>query len=306
MNYTNLLNLQVTMFLLMIIGVFLRKRNIIEETDKRVLTDLVLGLLWPCNIIMAFRLEFTEQILQDGIQIIVISCILQFACILASKWIYNRYPREKKMILQYGTICSNAGFLGNPVAEGVYGSIGLLYASLFLIPQRIVMWSAGVSFFTDNIDRKTTIKKVATHPCIVAIYIGVFFMLTNSGMPVPVENTMDSLGKCATPFTMILIGTIFAEGNIRSMITKTTLMFSLIRLIIIPALVLLVCIIANVPELLTGLSVLLASMPAGTTTAILATKYKGDEEFATQCVVLTTLFSMFMIPLWCILIGMIL
>ena len=46
--------------------------------------------------------------------------------------------------LQYGTICSNAGFLGNPIAEGIYGAEGLVLASVYLIPQRIMMWSSKV------------------------------------------------------------------------------------------------------------------------------------------------------------------
>lgn len=35
----------------------------------------------------------------------------------------------KKKVLQYATICSNAGFMGNPIIEGIYGQEGLLYAS---------------------------------------------------------------------------------------------------------------------------------------------------------------------------------
>ena len=82
------------------------------------------------------------------------------------------------MVLQYATVCSNAGFLGNPVAEGLYGSIGLLYASVYLIPQRIVMWSAGISYFTESPSRKEVVKKVLTHPCIVAVEIGIVLMVT--------------------------------------------------------------------------------------------------------------------------------
>ena len=36
-------------------------------------------------------------------------------------------PRQK--CLQYSTICSNAGFLGNPIAEGIYGAEGLVLAA---------------------------------------------------------------------------------------------------------------------------------------------------------------------------------
>ena len=47
-----------------------------------------------------------------------------------------------------------------------------------------------------------------------------------------------------------------------------------------------------------GISVVLAAMPAASTTAILAAKYGGDEVFATKCVVFTTLLSMVSAPVW--------
>ena len=47
---------------------------------------------------------------------------------------------------------------------------------------------------------------------------------------------------------------------------------------------------------------MLAAMPAGSTTSILAAKYQGDETFAAQCVVLSTLASMAVLPLWCVVI----
>ena len=58
----------------------------------------------------------------------------------------------------------------------------------------------------------------------------------------------------------------------------------------------------GIDSFVAGVSVTLAAMPAGTTTAILAMKYHGDEEFATQCVVLTTLLSVVAIPVWSLII----
>lgn len=206
------------------------------------------------------------------------------------------------MVLQYGTICSNAGFLGNPLTEGIYGSMGLLYASIYLIPQRIIMWSAGVSFFTESPDKKTLVKKVVTHPCIVACMIGIIVMGLQITLPDFLFDTINNIGKCTTAITMILIGAILSEADLKTMVTKTTAAFSLLRLIIIPLMVFAGCLLTRMPMLVTGVSVVLAAMPAGTTTAILAVKYNGDEEFATKCVVLTTLLSMIMVPIWCLVI----
>ena len=42
------------------------------------------------------------------------------------------------------------GFVGSPLAEGLFGGVGLLLTSFYLIPQRIVMWSVGVSYFMQD------------------------------------------------------------------------------------------------------------------------------------------------------------
>jgi len=201
-------------------------------------------------------------------------------------------------VLQYATVCSNAGFLGNPVAEGIYGSMGLLYASIYLIPQRIVMWSAGISYFTESPDRKTVVKKVLTHPCIIAAEIGLIIMLFQIPLPTFLSKTISNVGGCTTAMSMILIGMILADANLRTMVSKVTAAFTIIRLVIIPLSVFIGCLIFRIDSLIMGVSVILAAMPAGSTTAILAAKYDGDAEFATKCVVLTTLFSMVAIPLW--------
>ena len=44
-------------------------------------------------------------------------------------------------------------------------------------------------------------------------------------------------------------------------------------------------------------------MPAGATAAIFAARYNSDAPFAARCVVLSTLFSMLTIPLWCWVVG---
>ena len=302
MDFTKLLNLQIMMFLMMATGVFLRKKNIITLEGKKVLTDLVIDLILPCNIIASFCIEFSPEILKRCGQVFVISCLIEVVCTFLATHIYKKFPKGKRMVLQYGTICSNAGFLGNPLTEGIYGSMGLLYASIYLIPQRIIMWSAGVSFFTESPDKKTLVKKMVTHPCIVACMIGIIVMGLQITLPDFLFDTINNIGKCTTAITMILIGAILSEADLKTMVTKTTAAFSLLRLIIIPLMVFAGCLLTRMSMLVTGVSVVLAAMPAGTTTAILAVKYNGDEEFATKCVVLTTLLSMIMVPIWCLVI----
>ncbi|WP_186423878.1 AEC family transporter [Lacrimispora celerecrescens] len=299
MDYNRLLNLQGMLFLLVAAGVVLRKKGILPEGAKSILTDLVIYLILPCNIINSFFIEFDLDILKGFAVILTIAGLIQAGCLMFAKIFYNREPESRKKVLQYGTVCSNAGFMGNPIAEGVYGAEGLMYASIFLIPQRIVMWSAGVSYFTESPDRKTVVKKVLTHPCIIAVYIGLVLMITQVPLPAFLQNTIRSIGGCTTTVSMVLIGAILAEVEPGSILDWGIVRYAFIRLFLLPLLVYICCRAFHVPPLLSGVSVLLTGMPAGSTTAILASKYEGDYIFATKCVVVTTLLSLVTIPLWC-------
>lgn len=303
MELQGLLNLQLMMFVLMGVGYVLRKNGTVTKEGRSVLTDLIINVILPCNIITAFCIDFDRDVLLSGLQVLVISVVLQLFCTFLAAFAYRKVEKKKRMVLQYATVCSNAGFLGNPIAEGLYGSMGLLYASIYLIPQRIVMWSAGVSYFTESPSKKDVIRKVLKHPCIIAVEIGILMMLTGFRFPEFLQRSIKSLGGCTTAITMLFIGTVLADAGIHNLLSRMTVLFSVVRLVLIPLAVAAGCFLFHVGGTAAGLSVVLAAMPAGSTTAILAAKYHGDEVFATQCVVVTTVLSMVILPVWCLVLN---
>lgn len=298
MGATELISLQLRMFLIMLLGLFFRKKNIISAEGKKNLTDLVIYLILPCNIVKSFMIEFDGSTLMNFGWILVISILIQIFCAVLAKTLYRKVKPSHKPVLMYATVASNSGFLGNPVAEGVFGSMGLALASVYLIPQRIVMWSAGVSYFTKGSSRKAIVKRVVTHPCIVAVVLGMVMMLTQVSLPSFLDAALKDIGNCNTAMSMLVIGTILADVKPREMLDKSLLLFSGLRLVLIPLVVYVGCLIFHVDGLVTGVSVLLAAMPAASTTAILAAKYEGDAVYAGKCVVLTTVLSLAATPLW--------
>ena len=55
--------------------------------------------------------------------------------------------------------------------------------------------------------------------------------------------------------------------------------------------------IIQVEPMLAGVSLILTGMPAGSTSALLAAKYGADEDYASRCIVTTTILSLVTIPL---------
>lgn len=295
---SDLINLQLTMFSMMFLGVLFRRLGIIKEEGKKNITDLVIYLVLPCNIFKSFMVEFSKETLLSFGTILIISIVIQAGCVILGKILYDKKELRKRQCLQYGIICSNAGFLGNPVAEGVFGSMGLTLASVYLIPQRIMMWSSGLAVFSGSTDKKAVARKVVTHPCIIACLLGLLWMLTQFPLPAFLVSTIQYVGNCNTALSMMVIGMILAQIDTSNLFDKDVIIYTAIRLILIPVLVYIPLKILHTDHLVMGVSVLLAAMPAGATTSILASKYEADADFATKMVVFSTLISLFTSAIW--------
>ena len=160
------------------------------------------------------------------------------------------------------------------------------------------MWSEGLAIFSKEIDKKQILKKVLLHPCIIACEIGLLLMLTQCPLPPAVKTFVGNLGDCNTILSMLVIGMIVSDIRLKEILDRDIIIYTVIRLLIIPALVYLPCTWLGLPEKVVGVSTLLAGMPAGATTSMLALKYHSDEKFATNLVIFSTAVSVLTIPLW--------
>lgn len=292
--------LQMQLFVLVIVGFVLTKNNTITPAGRKSLSDLLINFILPCNIICSFQMELTGDVLASCGMILVLACAAQIFYLFISKIIFPGAPAERLACLRYAIICSNAGFLGLPIIGGVFGPMGALLTSVALIPQRVVMWSAGLSLFA-RADGKSVIRKLLTHPCIIAVCIGFALMLCgNPALPGFLQKALSGASSSTTCLSMFVIGSILAGAEHVNYKDGMMWWFTFVRLILIPLLVLAVLAPLPIDRVVRGTMVLISGMPAGSTTAILAAKYDGDAPFASCLVFVSTLLSLFTLPLLCL------
>ena len=299
--FEEMLTLQLQLFLLIALGMGLKKLRIIDGHGRKTLSALLINLILPCNIVTSFQSGsgVTPGFAKNCLLAFLICACVQAVAVFGSKLLFRRYPREKKSVMSYGMICSNSSFIGLPVAETLYGSLGVMYTSIFQIPIRFTMWTAGLSLFT-QVRRKEAIKKLATHPCIVAIFIGLVLMVLPIELPQFLTNTLSGLSRCCIPISMLVIGSILADAEFKSLFSLPVLYYTFLRLIAFPLAVYAVLSLLPLDDLLVSISVLMTGMPAGSTTSILADQYGCDSLFASQLVFASTLFSVITLPLLCL------
>ena len=307
-----MLRLQFIIFALIGIGFFTRKKGMVSREGQKNITDLVINVVLPCNIVTSFVQDLPASALRDCVTIFLISAAAEVLCMIYAKMAYRNVEENKKKCLTYGLLVSNAGFLGNPVAEGVFGPIGLMLASVYLIPVRIIMWSKGIAIFSGESDRKQTLKKVATHPCVIACLIGIVIMLADlfggvSIVPETLFSLLQTVGRCNTALSMMVIGMILSDIDPATLVDRIVIRYTVERLIVIPAVLGLILIGLSRLGVVTGiapnLSVLLAAMPAAATTSMLSSKYDCAPDFATKMVITSTLCSIPTIFVWGLLLA---
>lgn len=295
-NFLKMVNTQSVLFIYLAVGYYCRKANIFTDETRSKLTDFAVMITLPCMIFKSFDMEFSMDSLVQGGMVLLIAAVMAVVALILGKFLYNGFEHREKCILQYGTLVTNSGFAGLPIVSGAFGDEGLFLGSLFIIPTRILMWSAGLSLFTTGGSRWERAKKVLTNPAIIAVFIGLIWMIFQLPLPGFIDTAVDKLGDCTSPLAMALVGAILADVSLRGVWEPKAFYLVLVRQILLPAICLIVLKYLQMDPLTIGVSVTLSGMPIGSTTAILAQKYGADAQFASKCVFISTVTSLITVP----------
>lgn len=301
--FEKMVNLQIELLLLLFVGFIIKKKGVIDDQQQRGLSELLINVILPATIIKSFITDgkISGQVLTNCIIMCVICLAIETILILTLPKLLKPFGKDKVCVMEYGLLVPNSGFIGLPVIEYLYDSTALMYASIYLIPLNVTMWTFGLSLFTDTVDIKSGIKKVITHPCIVAIIFGFILMIFNIHLPSAISGTVEMISKASSCISMISVGTVLADIKWNKLFDLSTLTYTALRLIVLPLLVYAVLKVIGVNDLLISLSVLMTAMPCGSTCPVLAQKYNKDYKFAAKLVLLTSIFSAVTVPCLCLL-----
>ena len=130
--------------------------------------------------------------------------------------------------------------------------------------------------------------------CITAMLL--YFLQT----PVPsfLQAFITNLGNLTAPLSMMIIGASLAQMPLKELfLDKKLLLFSLVKLLLLPAVWMIAVNRVAEQEILRGVCLVMMATPAGSMTAMLAQQYGGDYETASRGVALTTVLSVITMPL---------
>lgn len=296
-----LLQQMMVLFLIMIVGFLCRRKGLLNDESSRKLSGIVVNVANPALILSSGINQESSVQGKELVQTMLLA-LGMYAGLLLFAWILTRAlrtPEKERGIYQVMTVFSNIGFMGFPVIAAVYGKEALLYASLFLIPYNVLIYTYGIRVMKGKDEETTGIQwgKIFNIGVIACIASMVIYVL-RIPMPVFIEDAADMLGSLTAPLSMMIIGDSFAGMNLKKLfLDKRLLVFSGIKLLLVP----IVCtlLLGKVLEnpMLVGVCMIMLATPVGSMTAMLAQQYGADSELTTRGVALTTILSVITIPI---------
>ena len=292
---SRMIDTQLLLFLYMLCGVIVSRLKIIREDNRGVLVRLLMDVAMPMMVLNAFNKPTDPEELRSSL---LVMAIAGACCLIAwgiGRLLWRRQPENKRKVLMYASMFSNAGNAGLPVLNLVFGPEGVFYGSMYLIPPRILQWTVGMGFFLKP-KKGAFVKNVLLNPMVVVVYIGFALMAFNWQIPGVFGTAISRLGDMTGPLSMILIGATLSHMKPRALVDPVVLLASAFRLIVFPLAVALMLRVLGVDRMTLDLCVILLAMPIASNTAAMAERYGGDYVFASACVSVSTLLSVVTVP----------
>lgn len=287
-----------TFFLVMVAGVLAGRFGVIDEHTNKRLSKLLIYVTMPLLIISSFQdMEYSPSDIGRLGSVFLISLIIYLATILLGTVLYRRVEPRKRSILRFSIVFNNVGYMGFPLLNGLFGSEAVFYASAYIIPFNIFLWTYGLMQFSREGDSRH-LKNAFVNPGMIAIFAGIALYLTSIRLPAPVLSAVNMLGDMTGPLGMLIIGVLLSRSRLRDLFSGWAMyVASVLRVLIVPLAVYVVLHLLQLDKLLTTVIVILSAMPVAVNSAVFAELYDGDAHLASRTVVFSTLAAMATIPL---------
>lgn len=293
----NIINQVTILTIIMFIGVYASKVNIINKETKKNLSDFLINISLPLLILSSFNYNYSVDMMEKAKLIFVYSVVIEILFIVISNPLSLRFSNNSKKVIRFIIIFPNCGFMGFPILDGLFGKIGVFYGAIFNVSLNILMLVYGVMLFTGKKDI-TTLKKALLHPGIIATILGLLMFIFSVKLPYPLYTAVNTVGSMTTPLSMIVVGAMIAEIKFKEIFTGAVVYYtSAIRLLVMPFIVLVIMKYLKLDKQLMQICVIIEAMPAAVMATVFTEKYGADTMLASKCIFISTIISMVTIPL---------
>lgn len=301
MELSSITNSVVSLFIIILVGVYGSKKKIITAELNKGLTDILIKIALPFMIISSFMFTYDDTIKSNVLKTFYLSIGAYAVMVAVSYLLLMPVKNDKKTVLHFANVFVNTGYVGFPVLNSIFGSEGVIYGSIFNIFFVIFVWTYGIMLYKGKLEKgylKSEIINLLFNPSIIAVVIGIIMMVMDIEIKGALLSSIKSIGSITGPLSMFIIGVILSNVKIKQHLRDWRVYYGIIiKLLIIPVTIYLISLLIGDSSKAAYSIIIMTAMPASAMTSILAESFNKEKEFAAIIVSATTLISLITIPI---------
>ena len=331
LNNNNIIGTISSVLIIILIGFIFTKKKILSEVTAENLSKIILFLAIPALSYNAFMQDMDSEKLNQSMSLLIWSIIIHLALIFISSIIFKKYGKSEKDVLRMITIFGSTTVFGIPVIQAVYGDLGAMYASVFNLPYRALLYTYGYITISEVKLKKENIGKIISNPVIVATFLGMGVWIFQKYLPqisinengivrdygiLRIDKTaywlfkpMQYLAALNAPLSWLSIGITLAGVPLgETLKSKISWKYSILKVSIIPMVLIslfvgLKLIVGyEISYIAVATIVIMMATPAATVIATYAINFRKEPLLVSSCSLASSILAVLMIPAFIVLV----
>ena len=299
---------------IIVLGYILQVRGWFGDNFGSNLSRLIMNVALPASIFVSVMKYLTLDkliSLSGGLFYTFVAFILGYIVAYIAVVVFKVRPGRRGTMMNT-FVNANTIFIGLPLNVALFGDQALPYFLIYYITNTISTWTLGVYLMTSDSKSgqsketsKFDWKKLLPAP-LVGFLVALLFLILRISIPDFATNILTYVGNIVTPLSLIYIGIVLAKAGLKTItFDKDTIVTLVGRFILAPLIMILVLkfFAPNMATVELKTFMIQSATPALAVLPILANQGKGDVEFSTNVVTLSTVLFIVVIPILQTLLG---
>lgn len=288
----------------MLLAYFCVKTGYIDIKVKDSISKVIVKIILPSLVISSISGKSLSPELLKNTGITVVLSVFTIALLFLLGMLVSKILKQNDSTKTVHRLMSSTGnviFVGYPVIYAIYGETGFFYTIIYWLVNDLFLWTVGVYMLSRNGEEQkagtSTLKKLL-NPNTISFLLATLMLVLGIKLPPVIKPALEGVGALTTYLSMIFIGMALAGVNLKGIFNKWGIfLVAILKQILMPILLIFIFRMLKIDNVILGVVVLEAAMPAQTVLTILANEYKCDFEYAALGMFVTTLFSIVSLPI---------
>ena len=305
----SIVNALVPVFLIILIGMFLKRQQIFTDSTWAGFENLCYFVLFPVLLVKTLAVAPLESV-----DVLRYAGVVLFAVLSMSALLLAAFPVLKRQLelneAEFTSLFQGAtrwhGFIALSIVGLLLGEEGITYMAITMAviipPLNIINVSVLARYGQGAADLPSILGKLVRNPFIIACVIGALLNVSGLGLPEPAYSVLDILGGGALGLGLLTVGAGLRLGQIldrRMLVTFG----SLLRLIGMPSLMFVGAWMFDIDGVARVVAVTAAAVPTAVASFVLARQMGGDAQLMANLITAQVVLAAFTLPVWIWLAG---